>query len=206
MLDGCSNLRVVRKPRLEMKINKANISLNVSQMSDGGKMNIRFVGVFGVTATLANPNKENPLLGEGIVLIDEVELHMHPSWQRKVLSALRDTFPNIQFIITTHSPIVLSEADENYNLFFIDNSEGKFSIQKNKQLNGYDANAVLEQFMDTSSINEKIKSFIDSIYDDINSRLFEQAEVKINALAEITSENHPDVITARMELKRRRYI
>lgn len=64
----------------------------------------------------------------------------------------------------------------------------------------------LEQFMDTSSINEKIKSFIDSIYDDINSRLFEQAEVKINALAEITSENHPDVITARMELKRRRYI
>ena len=85
-------------------------------------------------------------------------------------------------------------------------SEGKFSIQKNKQLNGYDANAVLEQFMDTSSINEKIKSFIDSIYDDINSRLFEQAEVKINALAEITSENHPDVITARMELKRRRYI
>lgn len=146
------------------------------------------------------------MLGEGIVLIDEVELHMHPSWQRKVLSALRDTFPNIQFIITTHSPIVLSEADENYNLFFIDNSEGKFSIQKNKQLNGYDANAVLEQFMDTSSINEKIKSFIDSIYDDINSRLFEQAEVKINALAEITSENHPDVITARMELKRRRYI
>ena len=128
------------------------------------------------------------------------------SVQRKVLSVLRDTFPNIQFIITTHSPIVLSEADENYNLFFIDNSDGKINIQKNKQLNGYDANAVLEQFMDTSSINEKIKSFIDSIYDDINSRLFEQAEVKINALAEITSENHPDVITARMELKRRRYI
>ena len=55
------------------------------------------------------------------MLIDEVELHMHPSWQRKVLSVLRETFPNIQFIITTHSPIVLSEADENYNLFFVDN-------------------------------------------------------------------------------------
>ena len=126
--------------------------------------------------------------------------------QKEILPILTKIFPNIQFIITTHSPIVLSEADENYNLFFIDNNDGKFSIQKNKQLNGYDANAVLEQFMDTSSINEKIKSFIDSIYDDINSRLFEQAEVKINALAEITSENHPDVITARMELKRRRYI
>ena len=60
--------------------------------------------------------------------------------------------------------------------------------------------------MDNSYINVKLKSIIDSIYDDINSRLFEEADVKINALAEITSENHPDVITARMELKRRRYI
>lgn len=60
--------------------------------------------------------------------------------------------------------------------------------------------------MKENLVFKKINSFIDSIYDDINSRLFEQAEVKINALAEITSENHPDVITARMELKRRRYI
>lgn len=206
MLDDCSNLRVVRKPRLEMKIDKQNVSLNVSQMSDGEKCTLALFGDLARRLTLANPNKQDPLLGEGIVLIDEVELHMHPSWQRKVLSVLRETFPNIQFIITTHSPIVLSEADENYNLFFVDNKDGKFSIQKSQQLNGYDANAVLEQFMGTRSMNVKMQQFIDSIYRDIDQQEYERAEVKINELADITSENHGDVIMARMELKRRRHI
>ncbi len=206
MLDDCSNLRVVRKPRLEMKIDKQNVSLNVSQMSDGEKCTLALFGDLARRLTLANPNKQDPLLGEGIVLIDEEELHMHPSWQRKVLSVLRETFPNIQFIITTHSPIVLSEADENYNLFFVDNKDGKFSIQKSQQLNGYDANAVLEQFMGTRSMNVKMQQFIDSIYRDIDQQEYERAEVKINELADITSENHGDVIMARMELKRRRHI
>ena len=119
MLDRCANLRVVRKPRLEMKIDKENISLNVSQMSDGEKCTLALLGDLARRLALANPMKENPLLGEGIVLIDEVELHMHPSWQRKVLYTLKETFPNIQFIVTTHSPIILSEADENYNVFFM---------------------------------------------------------------------------------------
>ena len=50
--------------------------------------------------SIANPLLDNPLLGEGVVLIDEIELHMHPSWQRKVLNTLKSVFPNIQFIIT----------------------------------------------------------------------------------------------------------
>ena len=100
MLDECTNLRVVRKPRLEMKIDKGDISVNVSQMSDGEKCTMALFGDLARRLTLANPNKVNPLMGNGVVLIDEIELHMHPSWQRKVLKKLKDTFPNIQFIIT----------------------------------------------------------------------------------------------------------
>lgn len=206
MLDDCANLRVVRKPRLEMKMDKKNMSLNVSQMSDGEKCTLALFGDLARRLALANPNKENPLLGKGIVLIDEIELHMHPSWQRKILSALRDTFPNIQFIITTHSPIVLSEADENYNLYFVDNKDGRFMILKNQQLNGYDANAVLEQFMGTGSMNAKMQHFINSIYRDIDKKEYGIAEKKVNELADITSENHEDVIMARMELKRRMHV
>ena len=203
MLEECSNLRVARKPRLEMKIDKEHISLNVSQMSDGEKCTMALFGDLARRLTLANPTKENPLSGEGVVLIDEIELHMHPSWQRKVLEKLRSTFPNIQFIITTHSPIVLSEVDENYNLFFTDNANDKINIVKVGQLNGYDANAVLEKFMGTKSINAKTEEFIHSIYVDIEKRDYNQAVDKINQLAEITSTNHPDVIMAHMELKRR---
>lgn len=62
---------------------------------------------------------------------------------------------------------------------------------------------LLEQFMGTRSMNVKMQQFIDSIYRDIEQREYERAEDKINELADITSENHGDVIMARMELKRR---
>lgn len=203
MLDDCSNLRVARKPRLEMKIDKGNISLNVSQMSDGEKCTMALLGDLARRLTLANPMLENPLLGEGIVLIDEIELHMHPSWQRKILRVLRHIFPNVQFIITTHSPIILSEVNEDYNLFFMSREDTGIEIKKISQLNGYDANAVLEQFMGTSSINPETEQFIESIYEEIEHGEFESAEKNISKLAEMTSENHQDVIMARMELKRR---
>lgn len=203
MLDDCSNLRVARKPRLEMKIDKGNISLNVSQMSDGEKCTMALLGDLARRLALANPMLDNPLLGEGIVLIDELELHMHPAWQRKILKVLKNTFPNIQFIVTTHSPIILSEANQDYNLFFMNSVENNVEINQISQINGYDTNAVLEQFMGTSSVNLEIKSFIHSIYVDIERGAYSNAKEKIKHLADITNENHQDVIMARMELKRR---
>lgn len=167
MLDECSNLRVARKPRLQMKIDKGNMSLNVSQMSDGEKCTMALLGDLARRLTLANPALENPLLGKGIVLIDEIELHMHPSWQRKILSTLKKTFPNVQFIVTTHSPIILSEVNEDYSLFFMEHECDNIEVKKLPQLNGYDANAVLEQFMETKSINARTEEFIHSIYADI---------------------------------------
>lgn len=203
MLEDCSNLRVARKPRLEMKIDKGNISLNVSQMSDGEKCTLALLGDLARRLSLANPKLENPLLGEGIVLIDEVELHMHPSWQRKILDVLKNTFPNLQFIVTTHSPIILSEADEDYNLIFLKREENKIEITPMAQLNGYDANMVLEKFMGTKSINPVTERFIDSIYNAIECGDYLAAKSKIDCLAALTNENHQDVIMARMELQRR---
>lgn len=58
----------------------------------------------------ANPSMPNPLIGKGIVLIDEVDLHLHPLWQRIILKQLNHTFPNIQFIVSTHSPIIVVGA------------------------------------------------------------------------------------------------
>ena len=61
----------------------------------------------GRRLALANPLLPDPLLGAGVVFIDELELHLHPTWQREVCEKLRKTFPNIQFIATTHSPFVI---------------------------------------------------------------------------------------------------
>ena len=128
---------------------------------------------------------------------------MHPSWQRKILSTLKKTFPNVQFIVTTHSPIILSEVNEDYSLFFMEHEGDNIEVKKLPQLNGYDANAVLEQFMETKSINARTEEFIHSIYADIEQKKYALAMEKTKQLADITNENHPDVIMARMELKRR---
>ncbi|MBU5477732.1 AAA family ATPase [Eubacterium sp. MSJ-13] len=53
-------------------------------MSDGEKCTIALFGDLARRMALANPNKDNPLDGEGIVLIDEIELHLHPLWQRRI--------------------------------------------------------------------------------------------------------------------------
>lgn len=205
MLEDCKNLRVARKPRLEMKIDKGGISMNVAQLSDGEKCTMALFGDLARRLTIANPTLDDPLSGEGVVLIDEVELHMHPSWQRKVLKQLRDTFPNIQFLITTHSPIILNEVDENYNLYFMYAEKGDVQAELIKRLDGYDTNVVLEQFMGTKSLNVKTEKLIHTIYSDISQGEYAEAEKNIRRLSELTSENHPDVITARMEMKRRKY-
>ena len=57
---------------------------------------------------ILNPPGKNALDASGIVLIDEIDLHLHPSWQQRILPDLMRTFPNIQFIVTTHSPQVIS--------------------------------------------------------------------------------------------------
>ena len=75
-----------------------------------------------------------------MVLIDEVELHMHVSWQRKVVNVLKETFPNIQFIITTHSPQVLGEINSDFNVFSLRKEEDDIVCEKFQNYFGLDTN------------------------------------------------------------------
>lgn len=100
-----------------MVVNKGSLTISVDLLSDGEKCTLALIGDLARRIALANPNRDNPLDGEGIVLIDEIELHMHPSWQRRVLGVLKRVFPNIQFIVTTHSPQILGEVDDNFNVY-----------------------------------------------------------------------------------------
>ena len=105
-LGGFENLRVQEEP-LRLLVDKADVPLDLSQLSDGERSFVAMICDLGRRLTLANPLIENPLDGAGVVLIDELELHLHPKWQREVTEKLRTTFPNIQFIATTHSPFVI---------------------------------------------------------------------------------------------------
>lgn len=84
--------------------------LRIEQMSDGYKIVMAMVADLAARMAEANPVLENPLEGKGIVLIDEVDLHLHPQWQRRILKQLHQTFPNVQFVVSTHSPIIVVGA------------------------------------------------------------------------------------------------
>jgi predicted ATP-binding protein involved in virulence len=83
--------------------------LVINQLSSGEKNLLALVGDLTRRMYLANL-EGNPLDGNGIVLIDEIDVHLHPKWQQKVVTRLREVFPNIQFVVTTHSPLVLSNV------------------------------------------------------------------------------------------------
>lgn len=84
--------------------------LRIEQLSEGYKIVIATVADLAARMAEANPEMPNPLDARGIVLIDEVDLHLHPKWQRTILKDLNRVFPNVQFIVSTHSPIIVVGA------------------------------------------------------------------------------------------------
>ena len=94
----------------------------LSYMSSGFKTILYLVMDIAYRLTVLNPSIEDPSQMFGVVLIDEIELHLHPNWQWKVLSCLEKMFPNIQFIISTHSPMIISSCI-NCNLILLSRSE-----------------------------------------------------------------------------------
>jgi len=93
-----------------LKLDKDGLALTIRQLSDGERSFVAMVFDLCRRLYLANPELEDPRLGRGIVVIDELELHLHPRWQVRIVEFLRAQFPNIQFIVTTHSPFIIQTA------------------------------------------------------------------------------------------------
>lgn len=93
--------------RVRMTLDKDALALTLPQLSDGERSFVALVADIVRRLSLANPTLEDLRQGRGIVLIDELELHLHPTWQKQVCNNLRRAFPNLQVITTTHSPFVI---------------------------------------------------------------------------------------------------
>jgi predicted ATP-binding protein involved in virulence len=91
-----------------------------------------------------------------IVDKNELELHLHPSWQRKVITQLLDTFKSCQFILTTHSPQIIGQIEPN-SLILLLNSEDKIVFEKSNQSIGMDSNWILSELMDADERDPETK-------------------------------------------------
>ena len=112
VLNGVSELHTELNPlRFVLSVNTEGgkrETLEIAQLSGGYRIMLALVADLARRMAQGNPHLDNPLESEAVVLIDEVDLHLHPKWQQRVLSDLLRTFPNAQFIVSTHSPQVLT--------------------------------------------------------------------------------------------------
>lgn len=106
---------------------------------------------------------ENPLAEPAIVLIDEIDLHLHPKWQRKVFDMLSKCFPATQFIVTAHSPLIVQAAPEDANLVLLKNVNGKIEIDqsidgvRNWRIDQILSSELFEVLPRNNDIEEKLK-------------------------------------------------
>ena len=94
------------------------------------------------------PLSDNPLHEGAVVLVDEIDLHLHPKWQRDIISFLSAAFPNVQFIVTTHSPLVI-QSMSNVNLYVLHREGDHVEIEKSPYSNfsGWTVEEILRDVM-----------------------------------------------------------
>ena len=161
-MEEFSALRPKRGKSVRFK--QHNSSVSAIDLPDGYRSIVAWLADLCVTWHSVAPSSQtrsnDPGKISGIVLLDEMGLHLHPSLERSVVSALRGALPNVQFIVTTHSPLVLSSFDKS-ELIVLDRDESSGIRELDRQIFGFSTDEVYEWLMDTPSqsavIEEKLK-------------------------------------------------
>jgi predicted ATP-binding protein involved in virulence len=189
MVPGFSEPRVLRGPP-RMVITKkdeatdSSKELQINQLSGGEKGLISLVADLARRLAIANPDLKDPLAAEGVILIDEIDLHLHPEWQRMILPSLERTFPGCQFIVTTHSPQVISELETASLYILRDSSEG-VTVEGPTRCYGRDSNRILEELMGVperpTRVQEELKEYF-RLIDDGNIREAKEARRRLEEL------------------------
>lgn len=123
---------------------------------------------------------------EGTVLIDEIDLHLHPTLQSVVMKGLQNAFPKVQFIITSHAPMVMTgisfESGNKIVKLRYSQTNGYEAIET--KLFGMDASTIIETELNIPSRDTNVQSSLDEIFDLIDEENIEEARVKLNAMKE----------------------
>lgn len=170
--------------------------------TDYGWVKLRELG-YGYQVTLAwvvdlakkmferYPKSENPLHEPAIVLVDEIDLHLHPEWQRKIISFLKSQFPRTQFIVTTHSPLIVQSA-EDINLVLLKKEDNHVVIEqpKLKTYRGWTVEEILSDLMglDGKTLSDDYLKFMQQFDEALDEDNYKKAK---NAYDELDKILHP---------------
>lgn len=186
----------------QMVYREENINLPVSNLSAGYQSLLWMVMNLSYRLSLLNPEYAGELQNmQGIVLIDEIDMHLHPKWQWNIMKALEETFPGIQFLVATHSPIVISSCKSEQMLMVAKDQE----VMYLQDAYGYSVQDVLNFRQGTTEKLQIIKELDEQFEEAIDQDEWKTAEDIIQKLERVLGKDHPDVRGAREELKLNRW-
>ena len=137
-------------------------------------------------AVLLNPTMDNFEFIEGVVIIDEIDMHLHPKWQWKIINALRKTFPNVQFIAATHAPILFASAKD-IQLIDIEGPEIQYELSHY----GIDVNTSLQNFQGDYDLPEEVKNDVKAFYKAMDDENYTVAKNFLDKVSQITAPEFP---------------
>jgi hypothetical protein len=188
-LPDCTGLRPSEEADGTMVIEKSGTLLDVRQLSDGERGVLSMALDLARRLSQANEGASDPLAeGQAVVLIDEIDLHLHPKWQRQIVHNLQLTFPRCQFIATTHSPQVIGEVEHDRIQIIADGW-----VYSPTHSYGVDSSRVLQEVMDADPRAKDVQDLLMAISKVISRQDFARARQLLAQLIERLGENDPEV-------------
>lgn len=175
-LPDVSNLKLHEGRPPRFSVVKSGQLLFLEQLSDGERGLLALVFDLTRRLAIANPESDNPIAeGVALVLIDEIELHLHPSWQRKVLRLLQSTFTGCQFIVSTHSPQVIGQVRPEKLRLLHHSEAGRIAMADASQSFGMDSSWILQNIMGVPARDYDTEQRLSAIYLAIDEDNLEEA-------------------------------
>lgn len=170
----------------------------MDEMSDGYKNTLSMIGDIAYRMAVLNPTLGDQVLKKtpGIVLIDEIDLHLHPQWQQTILSDLHAIFPEVQFIVSSHALAVINSVPRE-QVRILDHGE---IYMPAAQTYGRDANSILREVMKVSECPADIKQRMDLFYAYMDENNYNEAEMVLTEIESIVGIIDPEIAAARTSL------
>jgi predicted ATP-binding protein involved in virulence len=206
-MPGYGNLEIQMEPYLSLTLEKNKQKLNVLQLSQGEKTLLALVLDISRRLITLNPSLPNPLDGNGIILIDEFDLHLHPEWQRNVVRGLSKAFKNCQFIVTTHSPQIIGEVKHNQLIIMKRDDNNEINYYQPSQSYGLTSNDILDEIMNESDNGEQlirnndVEKELKKIHKLIADCSYDKALIKISQLEKLVNGEIPELLSAKMDIE-----
>lgn len=189
-LPGYKSLRVDSGIPPRLLIDRDHTTISVQRLSDGERGVLALVLDLTRRLAQANPNMTDPASeAEAVVLIDEIDLHLHPKWQRQIVRNLTAAFPRCQFIATTHSPQVIGEVEHDRIQIIADGQ-----VYPPTHSFGVDSSRVLEEIMGTDPRTHEVKELLSKLSQEVGRQRFDRARELLAQLVHRLGEDDPEVV------------